>query len=69
MPKAQTAREVAILNFFESAPLEKAEMLFNIVKVKMRARCAPNGPATNKKKETHSSRPPEVPFTQESEKA
>lgn len=50
MPKAHMAQEVAILNFFEEAPLDKAEMLFNIVKEKMRARKAANEPAGMKKK-------------------
>jgi len=38
MPKAQQTEEVRILHFFEEAPLEKAEMLFHIVREKMRAR-------------------------------
>ena len=38
MPKSQQAEEVRILRFFEEAPLEQAEMLFNIVREKMRAR-------------------------------
>ncbi len=54
MPKNQQTEEVRILRFFESAPLEKAEMLFNIVKEKMRTR-SPTYPASHgriaKKKE------------------
>jgi hypothetical protein len=38
MPKSQQTEEVRILRFFEEAPLEQAEMLFNIVREKMRAR-------------------------------
>lgn len=50
MPKAPMAQEVTILNFFEQAPLDKAEMLFNIVKDKMRARRGGKEPAGAKKK-------------------
>jgi hypothetical protein len=42
MPRTQTNEEVLILRFFEDAPLPKAELLFNIVKEKMRARGAVN---------------------------
>lgn len=38
MPKTQPSPEVQILQFFEEAPLEKAETVFNIVSGKMRAR-------------------------------
>lgn len=38
MPRSQANEEVQILRFFEEAPLEKAEMLFNIVKEKIRRR-------------------------------
>jgi hypothetical protein len=38
VPKAQQTEEVRILRFFEEAPLEQSEMLFNIVREKMRAR-------------------------------
>lgn len=38
MPRSQVTEEVQVLRFFEEAPLEKAEMLFNIVKEKMRSR-------------------------------
>lgn len=38
MPKTPLAEEVQVLRFFEEAPLEKAEMLFNIVRDKMRSR-------------------------------
>ena len=58
MPKAPMAQEVAVLNFFEEAPLDKAEMLFNIVKDKMRARRTANEPAgVRKKKEFPSGGP------------
>ena len=55
MPRTQANEEVQILRFFEDAPLEKAELLFNIIKEKMRARSAaspgPNaGPARRKGK-------------------
>ena len=46
MPKTTLSQEVQILRFFESAPLDKAEMLFNIVKEKMRAR-SPTHTATH----------------------
>jgi hypothetical protein len=68
MPKAQTIHEVAILNFFEQAPLDQAAMLFNIVKDKMQARCAANEPVATKKKEARSSRPRETPLPQDLEK-
>jgi hypothetical protein len=42
MPRAYVSAEVEVLRFFEVAPLEKAEMLFNIVKEKMRGRLAGN---------------------------
>jgi len=42
MPRAQMSEEVEVLRFFEEAPLEKAEMLFNIVKEKMRGRLSEN---------------------------
>ena len=42
MPRAQVSEEVEVLRFFEEAPIEKAEMLFNIVKEKMRGRFAGN---------------------------
>jgi hypothetical protein len=50
MPKAHMTQEVAILTFFEEAPLDKAEMLFNIVKEKMRARRVGKEPAGMRKK-------------------
>ncbi len=53
MPKAHMSEEVQILRFFEGAPIEQAEMLFNIVKEKMRTRSAANpnahGGTTRKK--------------------
>ncbi len=42
MPRAQMSEEVEVLRFFEEAPIEKAEMLFNIVKEKMRGRLSEN---------------------------
>jgi hypothetical protein len=45
VPKAHESEEVRILRFFEEEPMEKAEMLFNIVKEKMRTRSA-NSPNT-----------------------
>jgi hypothetical protein len=41
MPRSQQTEEVRILKFFEEAPLEKAELLFDIVKDKMRSRMQP----------------------------
>lgn len=38
MPRTHANEEVQILRFFEEAPLERAELLFNIVKEKMRDR-------------------------------
>ncbi len=64
MPKASVMQEVEILRFFESAPLDKAEMLFNIVKEKMRARSpvrpAPHGRIAKKKEQRE---PSPVPGT------
>jgi len=68
MPKAQVMQEVAILNFFEQAPLDRAEVLFSIVKEKMRARSSANGAAATKKKEARGSRSTETPLPQETEK-
>jgi len=48
MPKAPVTEEVQVLRFFEEAPLEKAEMLFNIVKDKIRSRLAGNPHATER---------------------
>ena len=42
MPRAQVSEEVEVLRFFEEAPIEKAEMLFDIVKEKMRGRLSEN---------------------------
>jgi hypothetical protein len=50
MPKSQQTEEVRILRFFEEAPLEQAEMLFNIVKEKMRCRMGTNGKANEPQK-------------------
>jgi hypothetical protein len=64
MPKASVTQEVEILRFFESAPLEKAEMLFNIVKEKMRARSpmrpTPHGRIAKKKEQKESSPVPDT---------
>jgi hypothetical protein len=38
MAKAAIADEVQVLRFFEDGPIEKAEVLFNIVSEKMRER-------------------------------
>ena len=38
MPRTQITDEVQVLKFFEEAPIEQAQMLFNIVKEKMRSR-------------------------------
>ena len=38
MPRIQDTDEVRILRYFEEGPLEKAELLYNIVAQKMRAR-------------------------------
>jgi hypothetical protein len=53
MPRAYLTKEVEILAFFEEAPIEKAEMLFNIVKEKMRGRLAGSGRSTEPKKKRH----------------
>ncbi|MBZ5565092.1 MAG: hypothetical protein LAP13_22055 [Acidobacteriia bacterium] len=42
MPREYIPEEVEVLRFFEESPIEKAEMLFNIVKEKMRGRLAGN---------------------------
>lgn len=56
MPKSQQTEEVKILRFFEEAPLEQAEMLFNIVREKMRARSPTNSSSRERvgKKTEHS---------------
>ena len=54
MSKANVPEEVEVLRFFEEAPIEKAEMLFNIVKVKVHGRLAGNGPAEKPKKKRRS---------------
>jgi len=50
MPKSQQTEEVRILRFFEEAPLEQAEMLFHIVREKMRGRMGTNGKANESQK-------------------
>jgi len=42
MAKPTVADEVQVLRFFESGPIEKAEVLFNIVAEKMRERLQGN---------------------------
>jgi hypothetical protein len=54
MSKAYVPEEVEVLRFFEEAPIEKAELHFNIVKEKMRGRLAPNGGSEKPKKKRHS---------------
>lgn len=53
MPRTQVTDEVQVLRFFEEAPLEQAQMLFNIVKEKMRTRMGTGGgrAAEGKRKE------------------
>jgi hypothetical protein len=55
MPRSQQTEEVRILKFFEEAPLERAELLFNIVGDKMRSRMGTSGKANGaqKKKAYH----------------
>lgn len=50
MPRTNIADEVEVLRYFEEAPIEKAEMLYNIVKEKMRGRLAGSGQRELKKK-------------------
>jgi len=38
MTKGTMADEISILRFFENGPIEKAEVVFNIVREKMRER-------------------------------
>ena len=38
MPKSIESQEVQVLRFFEGEPIEKAELLFNIVAAKMHER-------------------------------
>ncbi len=38
MPKGNMIDEISILRFFETGPIEKAEVVFNIVREKMRER-------------------------------
>ena len=54
MSKAYVPEEVEVLRFFEEAPIEKAGLLFNIVKEKMRGRLAGNGHSEKPKKKRHS---------------
>jgi len=43
MTKGTMADEISILRFFESGPIEKAEVVFNIVREKMRERLSGRG--------------------------
>ncbi len=61
MPKAQQTEEVRILRFFEEAPLEQAEMLYNIVREKMRSRMETNGKAHEPQKMKVHHVPPDTP--------
>ena len=49
MPKTKQPEEVQVLHFFETAPIEKAEAIFNIVCEKMRER-VPNRSVTPRKR-------------------
>jgi hypothetical protein len=53
MSKANVPEEVEVLSFFEKAPIEKAELLFNIVKEKMRGRLAEDDVSEKPKKKQH----------------
>ena len=44
MAKGTNADEVSIVRFFETGPIEKAEVVFNIVADKMRERLASRSP-------------------------
>ena len=48
---AKTVSEVEVLRFFEESPIEMAEVLFNIVSVKMRERLGRNRNAGSRPKE------------------
>ena len=71
MPRAHASDEVQVLRFFEGSPLEIAQVVFNIVKEKMRARDAANsgseGRRVLRKKEQHSSTPDIAAPSQRSE--
>lgn len=43
MTKGTMADEISILRFFENGPLDKAEVVFNIVREKMRERLSGRG--------------------------
>jgi hypothetical protein len=47
MAKPSIADEVQVLRFFEQGPVEKAEVLFNIVSEKMRERLRGEGDGNN----------------------
>lgn len=60
MPRAQVLPEVEVLQFFEEAPIEKAETVFNIVAGKMRARVSQgSAPERRNKKRPAPNRAPE----------
>lgn len=44
MAKETNMHEVDIVRFFETGPIEKAEVVFNIVREKMRERLRTRGP-------------------------
>ena len=48
MANTKQPEEVQVLHFFETAPIEKAEAIFNIVCEKMRER-VPNRPVASRK--------------------
>ena len=60
MPRSQANEEVQILRFFEEAPLEKAEMLFNIVKEKIRRRTGETARTNSTSKKKFRDSAPEV---------
>jgi len=57
LPKTPITEEVQVLRFFEEAPLDKAEMLFNIVKDKMRSRSSTSAAQAGTPRKTKERRP------------
>ncbi len=55
MPRIQETDEVRILRFFEEEPIEKAELLYNIIAQKMRTRL-PSSPG-HPRREKHRNEP------------
>lgn len=55
MAKTSIADEVAVLRFFEEGPLEAAQVLFNIVSEKMRARLRGDGDGNSSSREASGS--------------